>query len=52
MSVPGGFFTQYLADGFNVFKFEVGAKDESGNQTFSEGVFEIECDTCESEDDD
>jgi hypothetical protein len=52
MSVPGGFFTQYLADGFNVFKFEVGAKEESGNQTFSEGVFEIECDTCESEDDD
>lgn len=51
MMVPAGFFTQYLADGYNIFKFEVGAREESGNQTFSEGTFEIECPDCEGEDD-
>lgn len=51
ISVPDAFFAQYLEDGFNEFKFEVGAREESGNQTFSEGVFFIECPECEDDDD-
>ncbi|MDX1555587.1 MAG: hypothetical protein R3212_06135, partial [Xanthomonadales bacterium] len=49
VTIPDEFVAQYLADGFNVFKFEVGAKEESGNQTFSEGTFEVECPTCPEE---
>ncbi len=46
VSIPDEFFAQFLEDGFNVFKFEVGAKEETGNQIFSEGTFTIECPTC------
>jgi hypothetical protein len=41
VEVPEDFFTQYLADGFSEFKFEVGAIEEGGNQTFTEGSFEV-----------
>lgn len=51
ITVPEEFLAGYLADGYNVFKFEVGAREESGNQVFSEGNFEIECPACEGDDD-
>ncbi len=41
VSVPEDFLQQFLALGFTEFKFEVGAIEESGNQTFSEGGFEV-----------
>jgi hypothetical protein len=37
--VPQDFLDSYVAQGVTVFKFEVGAIEASGNQTFSEGVF-------------
>ena len=39
VSVPQEFLDAYVAQGVTVFKFEVGAIEESGNQTFSEGIF-------------
>jgi hypothetical protein len=39
VTVPQEFLDAYVAQGITVFKFEVGAIEESGNQTFSEGVF-------------
>lgn len=42
VSVPSDFLQQFLDLGFTEFKFEVGAIEESGNQTFSEGSFEVE----------
>lgn len=40
--VPQEFVDAYLAAGVNQFKYEVGAKEESGNQTFTEEEFEID----------
>jgi hypothetical protein len=39
VTVPQEFLDAYVAQGVTVFKFEVGAIEASGNQTFSEGVF-------------
>lgn len=39
VTVPREFLDTYVAQGVTVFKFEVGAIEASGNQTFSEGVF-------------
>ncbi|MDH3691493.1 MAG: hypothetical protein OEU36_18790 [Gammaproteobacteria bacterium] len=41
VTVPSEFLNSYSADGITEFKFEVGAKEASDNQTFSEGTFEI-----------
>lgn len=49
VTIPDEFLAQFLADGFNEFKFEVGAREESGNQTFSEGTFTVECPDCEGD---
>lgn len=40
--VPNEFMQPFLDMGFSEFKFEIGAIEESGNQTFSEGSFEVE----------
>ncbi len=40
--VPQEYVDAYLDEGVNQFKYEVGAKEESGNQTFTEEEFEIE----------
>ena len=37
--MPQAYLDTYVAQGITVFKFEVGAIEASGNQTFSEGVF-------------
>jgi len=42
ITVPEDFLQSYLDMGVTEFKFEVGGMEESGNQTFSEGEFEIE----------
>jgi hypothetical protein len=42
VTVPEEFLQSYLDEDCSEFKFEVGAIEESGNQTFSEGGFEIE----------
>lgn len=42
VTVPEDFLQQFLDLGFSEFKFEVGAIEASGNQTFSEGSFEVE----------
>ena len=42
VTIPAEFLQSYLDDGITEMKFEVGAMEESGNQTFSEGEFEIE----------
>lgn len=39
--VPEHFLWMLFDEGFTEFKFEVGAIEESGNQTFSEGTFEV-----------
>lgn len=39
VTVPPEFLDTYVAQGVTVFKFEVGAIEASGNQTFSEGTF-------------
>jgi hypothetical protein len=39
VTVPQEFLDTYVSQGVTVFKFEVGAIEESGNRTFSEGVF-------------
>ncbi len=39
--VPPEFIDAYLAAGVNQFKLEVGAMEESGNQTFTEAEFEV-----------
>lgn len=44
VTVPGEFMSGYLAAGCHEFKFEIGAIEESGNQTFTEGEFEVESD--------
>lgn len=41
VTVPSEFVNSYLADGVTAFKVEVGAIEESGNQTFSEKVFDL-----------
>jgi hypothetical protein len=41
VTVPPEFLDAYVAEGVREFKFEVGARESSGNQTFSEGTFEI-----------
>lgn len=40
--VPVEFLQPFVNSGFTEFKFEIGAIEESGNQTFSEGGFEVE----------
>lgn len=40
--VPQVYVDAYLGAEVNQFKYEVGAKEESGNQTFTEATFEIE----------
>jgi hypothetical protein len=42
ITVPEDFLQSYLDMGVTTMKFEVGGMEESGNQTFSEGEFEIE----------
>ena len=42
ITVPEEFLQSYLDLGVTTMKFEVGGMEESGNQTFSEGEFEIE----------
>ena len=42
VTVPEEFLESYLDEDCEEFKFEVGAIEESGNQTFSEGGFEID----------
>lgn len=42
VTVSEDFLQTYLDMGITAMKFEVGAMEESGNQTFSEGEFEIE----------
>jgi hypothetical protein len=44
ISVPEVFFQPFVDSGFTEMKFEVGAIEESGNQTFAEGEFEISID--------
>ena len=39
--VPEAYLWMLFDEGFTEFKFEVGAIEESGNQTFSEGSFEV-----------
>lgn len=39
VTVPQEFLDTYVAQGITEFKFEVGAIEASGNQTFSEGTF-------------
>ena len=39
--VPAEYLEMFLGEGFDEFKFEVGAIEESGNQTFSEGTFTV-----------
>ena len=41
VAVPQEYVDAYLDEGVNKFKYEVGAKEESGNQTFTEEEFEI-----------
>lgn len=41
VTVPEEFLESYLEEDCGEFKFEVGAIEESGNQTFSEGGFEV-----------
>lgn len=41
VDVPEAFLEAYLDAGVTEFKFEIGAREESGNQTFTEGEFEI-----------
>ncbi|HEX7061775.1 MAG TPA: hypothetical protein VF200_07370 [Woeseiaceae bacterium] len=44
VTVPQEFLDAYVAQGVTVFKFEVGAIEAGGNQTFSEGTFcTVEC---------
>ncbi len=42
VTVPAEFLQHYLDLGVTEMKFEIGGMEESGNQTFSEGEFEIE----------
>lgn len=42
VTVPVDFLQPYLDAGITEMKFEIGGMEESGNQTFSEGEFEIE----------
>jgi hypothetical protein len=39
VTVPQEFLDTYVAQGITTFKFEVGAIEDSGNRTFSEGIF-------------
>ena len=39
--MPAEYLEMFLDEDFDEFKFEVGAIEESGNQTFSEGTFSI-----------
>lgn len=42
VTVPQEFLQPFLDLGVDEFKFEIGAVEESGNQTFSEGEFSVE----------
>lgn len=44
VEVSEAFIGAYLDAGVTEFKYEIGAREESGNQTFTEGEFEIELD--------
>lgn len=41
-TVPAGFLQPFVDMGVTEFKFEIGAREESDNASFSEGVFEID----------
>ena len=41
VTVPADFISAYTDDGFTEFKVEVGAIEESGNQTFAEEEFDL-----------
>jgi len=42
VTIPPEYLDAFVSDDVTEFKFEVGAIEESGNQTFSEGTFEVE----------
>lgn len=42
ITIPQDFLQSYFDQGITTMKFEIGGMEESGNQTFSEGEFEIE----------
>lgn len=42
VELPEDFIEAYVEAGVTEFKWEIGAREESGNQTFTEGEFEIE----------
>lgn len=53
IEIPDAFIRDYITENdVTEFKFEVGAIEASGNQVFSEGVFEVECLDCGDEGDD
>jgi hypothetical protein len=46
-TIPAEFLRDYIeGNDISEFKFEVGAIEESGNQVFSEGTFEVDCTDC------
>ena len=42
VEVPEAFLEAYLEAGVTEYKYEIGAREKSGNQTFTEGEFEVE----------
>ena len=42
VEIPESFLEAYLEAGVTEYKYEIGAREESGNQTFTEGEFEVE----------
>lgn len=42
ITIPAEYLDAFVSNGVTEFKFEVGAIEASGNQTFSEGTFEID----------
>lgn len=42
VEIPESFLEAYLNAGVTEFKYEIGAREISGNQTFTEGEFEVE----------
>jgi len=44
VEVPEEFIEVYVDAGVTTFKYEIGAREASGNQTFTEGEFEIDLD--------
>lgn len=42
VEIPESFLEAYLEAGVTEYKYEIGAREKSGNQTFTEGEFEVE----------